>query len=190
MPRQSIRMAGMSATRPKAPDRTAPPKRRMRGFEPVARLTEGAIRDAAGQRGFAVARLLTHWPEIVGEEIAALCRPVRMSHGRGFGATLVLLTTGPRAPLLEMRLPLIRDKVNACFGYNAVARISLTQTAAHGFAEGQASFTPAAAPPPPSPELARLAADTVAPITDPRFREALARLALAVLSRQDRPTSP
>ena len=184
----------MSATRPKppAPGRTAPPKRRMRGFEPVALLTEGTIRDAAGQRGFAVARLLTHWPEIVGEDIAALCRPVRISHGRAFGATLVLLTTGPRAPQLEMQLPLIRDKVNACFGYNAVARISLTQTAAHGFAEGQASFTPAppAAARPPSPELARRAADSVAGVTDPRFREALTRLALAVLSRQDRPTTP
>ena len=164
----------------------------MRGFEPVAHLTEGAIRDAAGQRGFAVARLLTHWPEIVGEEIAALCRPVRMSHGRGFGATLVLLTTGPRALRLEMQLPLIRERVNACFGYNAVARISLTQTAAHGFAEGQAAFThaPAAAPPKPSPDLVRRAADTVAGVADPRFREALNRLALAVLSRQDRPTTP
>lgn len=180
----------MSATRPDqpAPD-SKPAKRRMRGFEPVAQLTEGAIRDAAGQRGFAVARLLTHWPEIVGADTAALCRPVRMSHGRGFGATLVLLTTGTRAPRLEMQLPLIRDKVNACFGYNAVARISLTQTAAHGFAEGQAAFAHApAAPPPPSPELVRRASDTVAGVTDPRFREALARLALAVLSRQDHPT--
>ena len=166
----------------------------MKGFEPVARLTEGAIRDAAGQRGFAIARLLTHWPEIVGEDTAAHCRPVRMSHGRGFGATLVLLTTGARAPMLEMRLPAIREQVNACFGYNAVARISLTQTASHGFAEGQAQFSHAPAtppaPPPPSPELVRQAAESVAEVDDPQFREALARLAIAVLSRQNRSTTP
>ncbi len=183
----------MSATVPHqpVPPRTPPaPRRRMRGFEPVARLTEGAIRDAAGKRGFAVARLLTHWPEIVGEDIAAICRPVSMSHGRGFGATLVLLTTGPQAPMLEMRLPAIRERVNACFGYNAVARISLTQTAATGFSEGQAHFTPApgTAQPqarPPAPEVLREAAASVAGVRDPHFRQSLERLAIQILSRKD-----
>lgn len=183
----------MSATepRPPAPSRTPPAaRRRMRGFEPVARLTEGTIRDAAGKRGFAVARLLTHWPEIVGEDTAAICRPVSMSHGRGFGATLILLTTGPRAPMLEMRLPAIRDRVNACFGYNAVARISLTQTAAAGFAEGQAHFTPGPGTPepqprPPAPEVLREAAASVAGVRDPHFRQSLERLAIQILSRKD-----
>lgn len=184
----------MSATEPHQPAGSRPPpaaRRRMRGFEPVARLTEGTIRDAAGRRGFAVARLLTHWPEIVGEDVAAICRPVSMSHGRGLGATLVLLTTGPRAPMLEMRLPAIRDRVNACFGYNAVARISLTQTAAIGFAEGQADFTPApgtarpAARPAP-PEILREAAASVAQIRDPHFRQSLERLAIQILSGKDR----
>lgn len=179
----------MSVTEPRQPAKAAaqpPARRRMRGFEPVARLTEGAIRDAAGKRGFAVARLLTHWPEVVGEEIAAICRPVSMSHGRGLGATLVLLTTGPQAPMLEMRLPAIRDRVNACFGYNAVARIGLTQTAATGFAEGQASFTPAPAPHlrPPAPEVLRDAAASVAGVRDPDFRQSLERLAILVLSRK------
>lgn len=183
----------MSATNPHqpAPPRTPPAaRRRMRGFEPVARLTEGPIRDAAGKRGFAVARLLTHWPEIVGQDIAAICRPVSMGHGRGFGATLVLLTTGPQAPMLEMRLPAIREQVNACFGYNAVARVSLTQTAATGFAEGQAHFAPAPgtlppAAPPPAPEVLRKAAASVAEVRDPHFRQALERLAIQILSRKD-----
>ena len=188
----------MSATEPQqpVPSRTPPAaRRRMRGFEPVARLTEGAIRDAAGKRGFAVARLLTHWPEIVGEDIAAICRPVGMSHGRGFGATLSLLTTGPHAPMLEMRLPAIRDRVNACFGYNAVARISLTQTAASGFAEGQAHFTPAPGtarpqPRPPAPEVLRKAQASVSGIRDPNFRQSLERLAILVLSRKDGTPTP
>lgn len=168
-------------------------RRRFRGFEPVAALTADTIRDAAGRRGFAVARLLTHWPEVVGADLARLCRPVRMGHGRGFGATLVLLTTGPHAPMIEMRLPQIRDKVNACFGYNAVARISLTQTAATGFAEGQARFEGPPAPsrrpvPPPTPAQAARAAETVAGIQDPQFRHALESLALRILA--DRAPTP
>lgn len=83
------------------------------------------------------------------------------------GATLTLLTTGPYAPLLEMQLPAIRDRVNACYDYNAIARITLTQTAPTGFAEGQASFdyAPKARPQPmPKPPRRRGAA---ADISDP-----------------------
>lgn len=168
----------------------------MRGFEPVSLLTQGAIRQAAGQRGFAVARLLTHWPEIVGEDLARLCRPVRMSHGTGMGATLVLLTTGPHAPMLEMRAPAIREAVNACFGYHAVARISLTQTAATGFSEGQAQFSPApasaaasASRPVPSSQTEAAADQVVAGVSDPRYRASLRALAISILSRRDAPTT-
>lgn len=162
----------------------------MRGFEPVASLTERTIRDIAGQRGFAVARLLTHWPDIVGEDIAKLCKPVKMSHRQKFGATLVLLSTGPYAPMIEMQLPAIREKVNACFGYNAVARISITQTASTGFSGGRAEFGPAEAKPltpsPPRPEIVRQARQAVTGISDPAFRASLENLASQILSRLDK----
>lgn len=168
-------------------------ERRRRGFEPLASLTSGMIRDAAGKRGFAVVRLLTHWPEIVGDELARSCRPVKMSHGQGFGATLVLLTTGALAPVISMRLPQIRDKVNACFGYNAVARIRLTQTAGTGFAEAATAFTPGRTQShdrepdnqAPDPETIARAEAAIAGIRDPAFREALGRLAVQVLSRHE-----
>ena len=117
------------------------PPRRSRGFRQASSLLASQIRHAAEGRGFAVARLLTHWAEVVGADVAARARPIKIGHGRGgMGATLTLLTTGPYAPLLEMQLPTIRDRVNACYGYNAISRITLTQTAPTGFAEGQASF--------------------------------------------------
>lgn len=161
----------------------------MRGFEPVASLTERTIRDIAGQRGFAVARLLTHWPDIVGEDVAKLCKPIKMSHRQKIGATLVLLTSGPYAPMIEMQLPAIREKVNACFGYNAVSRITITQTAATGFADGRADFGPAtalaASRPPPRPEIIRQARQAVTEISDPKFRASLENLASQILSRLD-----
>lgn len=167
------------------PDPTRPTGRRGKGFRPAAILLAARVQKAAEGRGFAVSRLLTHWPDIVGADLAAVTRPVRISHGRGaFGATLTLLTTGPMAPMVEMRLPELRDKVNACYGYNAIQRVTLTQTAAQGFAEGQASFghRPKAAPP-PDPAMRTKAAEIAAQFTDPTLAEAMARLALNVSGR-------
>ena len=167
---------------------TALTRRRKRGFEAASSLLAQRVQKAAEGRGFAVARLLTHWPEIAGERLAAMTRPVRISHGRGsFGATLTLLTTGPVAPMVEMQLPQLRDRVNACYGYNAVQRIVLTQTAASGFAEGQALF--AAAPraaTPPDPQIIAEADQVASQFTDPTLAAAMARLAMNIKTQKKR----
>ncbi|TDQ60109.1 DUF721 domain-containing protein [Phaeovulum veldkampii] len=162
------------------------PSRRMRGFEPAAGLLRERIRAAGETRGFAVSRLLTHWAEVVGEDIAARTRPVKVGYAKGgFGATLTLLTTGAAAPMVQMDLPRIRDKVNACYGYNAISRVVLTQTAPMGFAEGQAQFAsaPRPSPPAPDPALRRKAEATAGGVGDPGLRAALELLAEHVLSR-------
>ncbi|RCW82076.1 DUF721 domain-containing protein [Paracoccus lutimaris] len=165
----------------------AQPRRRMRGFETAAQLLAQRVRVAGESRGFAVARLLTHWDEVVGPEIAAHARPVKISHGKGFGATLTLLVPGSRAPMIEMQLPKIRDKVNACYGFNAVARVVLTQTAPVGFAEGQTPFTggPRRAPPPPDPARISQAEDIARGFDNPALSAAMRQLALNILSRGD-----
>ena len=161
---------------------------RRRGFQQAATLLADRVQKAAEGRGFAVARLLTHWPEIAGPQLAAMTRPVRISHTRGgFGATLTLLTTGPVAPLVEMQLPQLRERVNACYGYNAVQRITLTQTAASGFAEGRAVFAAApCAPPAPDPQIRRQAEGIASQFDDPTLAEAMARLALNIATRKHR----
>ena len=163
-----------------------PTQRRMRGFETASRLMDSQIRKASESRGFAVSRLLTHWADIAGEDIAAQCRPVKIGYGKGgLGGTLTLLTTGAAGPMLQMQLPALREKVNACYGYNAVSRIVLTQTAPVGFAEGQAQFAPApkATPRAPAPEIKRHASATAAGVHDDGLRSALERLACNVLSK-------
>lgn len=165
-----------------------PMARRRRGFQQAAILLADRVQKAAEGRGFAMTRLLTHWPEIAGPRLAAMTRPVRISHARGgFGATLTLLTTGPMAPLVEMQLPQLRERVNACYGYNAVQRIVLTQTAASGFAEGQAVFSHAPAPSVPADPQIREKADQVArQFQDPALAEAMARLALNIETKRHR----
>lgn len=156
-----------------------------RGFARTSGLLERQIRRAGESRGFAVTRLLTHWAEIAGPDIAAIARPVNVSYGRGgLGATLTLLTTGANAPVLEMQKGPLREKVNAVYGYNAIARIRITQTAPTGFAEGQAQFAPKpAAPRAPDPAAADAARSAVAPVRDEGLRAALERLGGNVLSK-------
>lgn len=160
--------------------------RRIRGFEATSGLLKDQIRKVGESRGFAVARLLTHWPEIAGEEMARITRPVKVGYGReGMGASLTLLTTGAMAPMVEMQKEKLRERVNAVYGYAAISRILLTQTAATGFAEGQAAFTtkPKAAPV-PDPQVQAEAARTAAPIHDEGLRMALEALAQNILTRR------
>ncbi|WP_299664345.1 DUF721 domain-containing protein [uncultured Ruegeria sp.] len=160
-----------------------------RGFKRTATLLNERIRQAGESRGFAVSRLLTHWAEIVGQDIAAIARPVNVGYAKGgFGATLTVLTTGPQAPMLEMQKEQLRDKVNAVYGYNAINRIRITQTAPTGFAEGQASFDhkPKPAKPAIAPELAAEADKVSRAVHDEDLRAALERLGRNVLSRQKR----
>lgn len=115
-----------------------------RGFSRAATLMQASIRKASEDRGFAVTRLLTHWAEVVGEATAQIATPVNVSYAKGgMGATLTLLTTGAQAPMLEMQKEQIRDKVNACYGYRAISRVRITQTAPTGFADGRVAFAPA-----------------------------------------------
>ncbi|SLN67314.1 hypothetical protein PSA7680_03554 [Pseudoruegeria aquimaris] len=163
--------------------------RRMRGFERTSGLLQPHIRKATEARGFAVARLLTHWEEIVGEDIAAMARPVKVGYGRGgFGATLTVLTTGAQAPMLQAQLPRIIEKVNACYGYAAISRIHITQTAPTGFAEGQVAFKPAprATPRKPTPQACAVAQETTREVGDEGLRAALERLGANIITRNTR----
>lgn len=158
-----------------------------KGFRQTGALLSTDLRRVGESRGFAVSRVLTHWAEIAGEDLARLCRPVEVSYPRGsFGATLTVLTTGAQAPMLEMQKEMLRDRVNAAYGYNAIARIRITQTAPTGFAEGQAVFGPAPSPQAPQadPVAARRATQTATGIRDDGLRQALERLGLNVLSNR------
>ncbi|MCB1364825.1 MAG: DUF721 domain-containing protein [Rhodobacteraceae bacterium] len=157
-----------------------------RGFKRTDSVLSEQIRRAGESRGFAVSRLLTHWEEIAGPEIAAVARPVNIGYGKGgFGATLTVLTSGAQAPVLDMQKEKLRERVNAVYGYNAISRVRITQTAPVGFADGQAAF---AAPVPdplpgPDPKIAARAEQAANRIENDDLRAALERLGRNVLSK-------
>lgn len=157
------------------------------GFASASKLMQSRIRTASETRGFAETRLLTHWEEIVGANVAQIARPVKIGYGReGMGATLTVLTTGAQAPMLEMQKDQIRDKVNACYGYRAISRVRVTQTAPTGFSDGKVAFghKPKVIPAPPSAELTAAAHAVVGPVKSDELRLALEALATNVLRKQ------
>ncbi|CUH60706.1 DUF721 domain-containing protein [Thalassobacter stenotrophicus] len=167
------------------------PARRSKGFRRTSTLVDQKVRAVTGQRGFAETRILTHWDDIVGPETASMCRPVDVKYTRTHvGATLTLLTTGAMAPILKMQEPGIRERVNACYGYNAIGKIRITQTAPTGFAEGQVSFQAR----PKTPSLSAQeqhanrskAAIHTSDVQDEGLRAALEHLGANIISKQSR----
>jgi hypothetical protein len=163
-------------------------RRGKQGFARASALVAARVRVAGESRGFAVSRLLTHWDEVVGAAVAKVAQPVGVTYGReGFGATLTILVPGPQAPMVEMQKESIRERVNACYGYRAISRVRITQTAPQGFAEAQAAWgaapATAAAPVGPRPEVVAKAEAVAAQVEDTELRLALAALAANVLSR-------
>lgn len=168
-------------------DRGGGEGRRTRGFLHAAGLLAQGIGKAAARRGLPEVRLLTGWAEIAGPDLAAACRPERISHsGSGFGGTLVLTVRAGRGPEVEMMLPSLRDRINTALGYRAVARIRLVQAGPGGLAETAPAFdrtgapegTPAAPPPDPARQAALEA--RLAPLAEEGLRDALAALALNI----------
>ncbi|MGA9254916.1 MAG: DciA family protein [Roseobacter sp.] len=161
-----------------------------KGFTRTSSLLTQRVRTASEKRGFAQSRLLTQWTEVAGEAMAAISRPVEVSYGRGgMGATLTLLTTGANAPMLEMEKEKLRGRVNAVYGYNAIARIRITQTAATGFAEGQVDFQHGpdrTVSVPTNPEIQQKALEVAEPIEDEGLKRALARLGENILKKTNR----
>ncbi len=155
--------------------------RRSKGFRRTSALLQSRIKGIGAKRGFAVSRLLTHWAEVVGPDMAGSTQPVEVTYGRkGIGATLTLLVKGAEAPMIEMQKDRIRETVNACYGYNAIQKIRLTQTAATGFSEASAEFEPASSK--PDPDARQEAAVAAADVEDPGLRAALEALGAHILS--------
>ncbi len=170
-------------TRETASKQNTAPRRKYK-FSRASGLVQSRIRRATETRGFAQTRVLTHWKEIVGASIASVAQPVKIGYARdGFGATLTVLTTGAQAPMLEMQKEQIKEKVNACYGYNAISHIRITQTAATGFAEGKVAFEPAPKTETPvAPEIIEQANEVSQDVANGDLRDALKLLAQNVLS--------
>jgi hypothetical protein len=86
-------------------------------------------RVAIGSRGFAEAGLVTHWPEIIGPDLARGCQPdmLRFPKGERSDGTLTLRCLGALALEIQHQSPYLIERINSYFGYRAVTRLRLVQ---------------------------------------------------------------
>jgi hypothetical protein len=145
----------------------------------LSQLAGKTIADLLAKQGFASTGIVTHWPDIVGAEIADHAEPMRMVWPRRVHeedpepATLVLRVEGPVALEIQHLSGVIIEKVNRFFGWRAIGRIQIRQAPL-------ARRRPKAAPKASDPAVvARLAAG-MSDIADENLRGALARLGAAV----------
>jgi hypothetical protein len=103
--------------------------------KPLSDLLPNVLRPALQEHGVATSQLITHWPEIAGEELGPVTRPLRLNwprlpegmQGQKTGATLVLLCESAYALDVQHAASLILQRVNALFGWLAVTKLSIRQ---------------------------------------------------------------
>jgi hypothetical protein len=143
-------------------------------------------RAAFARYGFAYADLITQWPAIVGDSLAQWSEPERIKWPRAHqndrkqGGTLVIRATPGRGLDLQHETPQIIDRINAFYGYPAIAAVKIMQ----------GTLSRKKAPRPAAPELDTPRATALEAeldgVADPQLKDALRRLGKGVLN----PRSP
>lgn len=153
-------------------------------FRAIGDMTTRLAKRSLGKRGFAEATLVAEWAEIVGGALAAKSLPLKIAFppGERAGGTLsVRVGGGAAATELQHSEPQILQKVNAFFGYGAVARLTLSQ----GPIPRRAVRPPPAAPPPSLPGAAEAALQQrLGGIEDEELRATLEALGRRLAPRQ------
>lgn len=84
---------------------------------------------ALGKKGLGYGKLVTDWKLIVGPDLGDVTAPVKLAFPKGerTDATLTIDIVPARAIEVQHSMPQLIERVNAVFGYRAVARIKLVQ---------------------------------------------------------------
>ncbi len=141
----------------------------------VSKLVAALGVDAAG--GPAFAEIAARWPEIVGDKVAKMCAPLRLT-GRGRGGTLHVAVRGAGAVFVEAESARILERLNLFCGGSVARRLAITRAPARA-ASGpvrRAGLTPSET----------LALDAgLADVEHPRLKAALKRLGRGALLERE-----
>lgn len=142
-------------------------------------------RPAFEHYGFAHGELVAQWATIVGEDIASRCAPERLAWPKGRdksqrhaeAATLTVRADPGAGLALSYETDALIDKVNAFFGYNAIATVKITQ------ANRAKSSVDKPEPLVASPDIVHEVEIKTGDIEDHNLKAALARLGQGALAR-------
>ena len=118
----AAKTAGVKAAKPYERPRGGPARA-------IADLMPEIGRTAFRRFGFVQSSVVSRWPEIVGARHARVCAPeaIRFPPGEKRDGILQLVVVPAHAPLIQMVIPEIIERVNRFLGYSAVARVKLRQ---------------------------------------------------------------
>ena len=169
------RMAKSGGTSKRQPD--APRANRARA---VCDLVPDVGRAAFRRFGFVQSSIVSRWREIVGDRYAAVSSPesIRFPAGKRSEGVLNLIVEGAHAPMMQHVAPVIVERVNRFFGYQAVARVAFRQ----GLVQ-VARARSRAAPPSLRPIPVELG-DSLREVADPELRAILESLARGVAANE------
>lgn len=159
--------------------------RKRKGALSLGEIVGRVIEPVTARRGFAKADLIAIWPEIAGPMHASCTAPEKIVWPRHHpdaeeppAGTLFIRADGPRAIFVQHELPQIVERVNAFFGYRAVAQARIVQGPV-----GARAAKPAAPLPVDEAADRRIASETAA-VEDDRLRAALGRLGRGVFTKR------
>lgn len=106
--------------------------------KPLSDLLPAVLAPSLQRHGLATSQLITRWRDIAGEELSAVTRVLRINWPRQrndngvmqnarSGATLVLQVESAYALDAQHAAPQILERVNALYGWPAIAKLSLRQ---------------------------------------------------------------
>ena len=165
--------------------RTATEPVRSRRMRAVSDLLPNAGGAAFRRFGFVQSSIVSRWAEIVGLRYAAVSSPesIRFPPGRKSGGVLTLVVEGAHAPMMQHVAPAIVERVNAFFGYPAVARLAIRQ----GIVQAEKARRRAEPAPAPAPPIPAELGDSLREVADPELRACLESLARSLASGDGTP---
>ncbi|NKB56126.1 MAG: DUF721 domain-containing protein [Alphaproteobacteria bacterium] len=155
-------------------------------MRPVAATLPSIAAKAIGKRGFAEASLITDWATIVGDQLATVSQPDRLSFppGKRAGGVLHIRVQSGGAIELQHLEPLVVERINSHFGYGAIARLKLVHAPLTRQATPRARQENRDTPPDPAHQA--ILDQMLAGVADNEVRAALERLGAAILHQESK----
>ncbi len=105
--------------------------KRPRNAAPLADLVGKTVGDAFARQGFAAVEVVTHWQDIVGEDLARRSEPLKLTWPRRDDpdsiGVLQVRVEGAYALEVQHLQPVIIERVNRYFGWRCVGRLAIRQ---------------------------------------------------------------
>ncbi len=115
---------------PNKPRPKASEKRRVGKSQRLSKLMPKLLGPVMQARGMTISRIITEWPRLSGSaQYWSEPQSLKFPPGKTMDGSLMVNVASGRGPEMQMMTHEIITRINQLFGYKAIARIAITQTA-------------------------------------------------------------